>query len=70
MAKQNGLETLLHHPELKGRWVAVDPSEYDESGEAVAGSVIDADMDLGALCGRLAESRSRCAIVFCPDEPG
>lgn len=51
---------------LSGRWVALFDCVLDDARRPLAGSVIDADKDLVALCSRLREGGGRrCTICFC-----
>ncbi len=52
--------------EFRGRWVALDQAKYDEAtAKPIAGTVIDADDSLVALCARIRASGScGCAILF------
>jgi hypothetical protein len=72
----NALAELAADPELRGRWVAIDPSgsraptsTTDSPPLSVAlrsgGVVIDADPELDELCRRLKEGqRTALTIVF------
>ncbi len=53
-----------------GKWIALEPSRYDEQSlQPEEGEVVDADVDLTALCARMRQSdRSSCAIRFCEVE--
>jgi hypothetical protein len=59
-------EEICGSDDLRGRWVAIDDCRFDEStGQALEGSVVDADDDLAELCARVRESQWRsCSIVF------
>jgi len=53
---------------LRGRWVALTDYELDASRRPVAGSVVDSDEDLVALCSRLRDGGDRrCTICYCED---
>lgn len=56
--------------DYRGRWVALDGCQYDEStGKATEGDLVDADEDLVELCARLRDSNSKnCAILFVGQE--
>lgn len=60
-------DEICSREDLRGRWVALDRCRYDEvTGDAMEGSVVDADDDLAELCLRVRESRYRnCAILYC-----
>lgn len=60
-------EEICHHPDYVGRWVALSDCLYDQTtGEACAGSVIDVDDCLSALCQRVRVAELRdCAILRC-----
>jgi hypothetical protein len=56
---------LCRMPEFVGRWVALDDVEFDD-GHPIDGEVIDADIDLATLCGRVqSDDGTNCTIVFC-----
>ncbi len=61
---------LCRSERFKGMWVALDNCRHDRATlQPVEGDVVDADVDLAELCGRLREaSRGSCAILFCEDE--
>lgn len=53
---------------LRGRWVALCDCVLDASRRPLAGSVIDADEDLVALCSRIRDGGGkRCTICFCDE---
>ncbi len=51
-------------------WVALDNCRYDvATKKPLEGDVVDADEDVGALCGRMREmGRGNCAILFCDED--
>jgi len=55
--------------EFRGRWVALDECHYDpRTARPTEGTVVDADVDLVALCARMQDSDNRrCAILFCEE---
>lgn len=51
---------------LTGRWVALFDCVLDDARRPLAGSVVDSDQDLVALCSRLRDGGGRrCTICFC-----
>lgn len=59
-------QQICENEGLSGRWVAIDDCRFDETtGQAMEGSVVDADDDLAELCARIRESEwKNCSIVF------
>ena len=56
---------LCNESDLAGHWVALDPVRYD-NGEPLDGELVDADLDLSALCARVQSVEgSTCAILYC-----
>lgn len=61
---------LCRSAKFAGMWVALDNCRFDqETRQPLEGDVVDADVDLATLCGRMRETgRSNCAILFCDEE--
>ena len=61
---------LCRSAKLAGLWVALDNCRFDqETRQPLEGDVVDADVDLATLCGRMRETgRCNCAILFCDEE--
>jgi hypothetical protein len=61
---------LCRSEEFKGLWVALDNCRYDSATlQPIEGDVVDADEELGELCGRMREAgRTSCSILFCEDD--
>jgi len=62
-------QSICGSNEFRGRWVALDECHYDpRTAQPTEGTVVDADEDLVALCGRMQDSDSKhCAILFCDE---
>jgi hypothetical protein len=53
---------------FRGRWVALCDCVLDDSRRPLAGSVIDCDEDLVALCSRIRDGGGRrCTICYCDE---
>lgn len=61
---------LCRSAKFAGMWVALDNCRFDqETRQPLEGDVVDADLDLATLCGRMRETgRSNCAILYCDEE--
>lgn len=60
---------LCASPAHLGRWVALEDVRYQD-GALQDGELLDVDVDLAALCGRVQSADgSTCAIVFCEPTP-
>ncbi len=61
---------LCRSAKFVGMWVALDNCRFDqETRRPLEGDVVDADVDLATLCGRMRETgRSNCAILYCDEE--
>src|SRR5664279_1336126 len=61
---------LCRSAKFAGMWVALDNCRFDpDTRQPLEGDVVDADMDLAILCGRMRETgRCNCAILFCDDD--
>lgn len=61
---------LCRSAKFAGMWVALDNCRFDqETRQPLEGDVVDADIDLAMLCGRMRETgRSNCAILYCDEE--
>ena len=70
MTKRMTWPQICRTGDFKGLWVALDNCRYDEGTMKPAeGDVVDADVELAALCSRMREARrTSCSILFCDGE--
>jgi len=61
---------LCRSSDFAGMWVALDNCRFDaETRQPLEGDVVDSDVDLAVLCGRMRDKgRAHCALVYCDDD--